>query len=110
VSVDGSERIKPDLVAPGVNILSAFPGSTYNYLDGTSMAGPHVVGVVALIWSANPKLIGDIDQTDKILRETAQPYQGSLPDCPGAQTVPSTAVGYGIVDAYQAVKQSIALR
>jgi subtilisin family serine protease len=110
VMVDGSERPKPDLIAPGVNILSAFPGGTYNHLDGTSMAGPHVVGVVALMWSANPKLIGDIDLTDKILRETSQPYQGSLPDCPGAQAVPSTAVGYGLVDAYQAVKQSLALR
>ena len=39
------------------------------------MAGPHIVGVVALMWSANPKLIGDIDRTEQILRETAQPGQ-----------------------------------
>jgi hypothetical protein len=109
VTVDGSQRVKPDLVAPGVNILSAFPDSTYTVLDGTSMAGPHVVGVVALVWSANPKLIGDIDLTERILHESAQPYQGSLPGCPGAHSIPSTATGYGIVDAYQAVKEALAL-
>jgi subtilisin family serine protease len=109
VTVDGSERSKPDLVAPGVSILSAFPTDAYEYEDGTSMAGPHVVGVVALMWSANPKLIGDIELTEKILKETAQSYYGSLPDCPGAGATPSTAVGYGIVDAYQAVKRALTL-
>ena len=40
ITVDGSGRTKPDVVAPGVNVLSAFPQSSYTYLDGTSMAGP----------------------------------------------------------------------
>ena len=55
VLADGSGRIKPDIAAPGVRVLSAFPGNSYEVLDGTSMAGPHIVGVVALMWSANPK-------------------------------------------------------
>jgi subtilisin family serine protease len=78
VTADGSGRIKPDIMAPGVAVLSAFPNSTYAKLDGTSMAGPHVSGVVALMWSANPGLIGDIDRTEQILTESATPFTGSL--------------------------------
>ena len=107
VTADGSGRAKPDIVAPGVAVLSAFPGSTYQSLSGTSMAGPHVVGVVALIWSANPALIGDIDRTEQILNQTAQPYPGTLPFCAGSAGGLSTTVGHGIVDAYSAVQRAI---
>ena len=107
VSVDGSQRIKPDLVAPGVDILSSFPGYTYAIESGTSMSGPHVAGVVALMWSANPALIGNIDRTEQILTESAQKYRGTLPDCEEVNNLPSTATGYGIVDAYAAVKQAL---
>jgi subtilisin family serine protease len=107
ITVDGSNRIKPDIVAPGEEIISAFPGSTYASEQGTSMAGPHVVGAVALMWSANPKLIGDIDRTEKILIETAKPYQGQVDPC-GVNGVPNNATGYGIVDAYAAVQAALA--
>jgi thermitase len=39
-----------DVVAPGVNIYSAFPGGGYGYRSGTSMAAPHVSGLAALLW------------------------------------------------------------
>lgn len=107
VTSDGSQRIKPDLVAPGVDILSTLPGSTYGAFSGTSMASPHVAGVVALLWSANPALIGDIETTWQILVDTAQPYSGTLPACSGADQLPSTAVGYGVLDAYAAVQMAI---
>jgi len=106
VTADGSGRIKPDIVAPGVQVLSAFPQSTYAVESGTSMSGPHVVGVVALMWSANPALIGDIEQTEKILDQSAKPYTGTLPSCSQANSDPSTAVGYGVLDAYTAVKMA----
>jgi subtilisin family serine protease len=106
VEADGSGRTKPDIAAPGVNVLSAYPGGTYDTASGTSMAGPHIVGVVALMWSGNPSLIGDIDQTQKILYETASAYQGLLPACvkPGR---PNDGVGYGVVNAYEAVRRAM---
>ncbi len=107
VIVDGSFRIKPDIVAPGVDILSAFPGKTYEYLSGTSMAGPHTAGVVALMWSANPRLVGNIELTTEILNETATPYTGQYPECVNADVIPNNAVGYGLIDAYEAVKQAL---
>jgi subtilisin family serine protease len=43
-----------DLAAPGTNIYSTWPGGTYRFLDGTSMAAPHATGVVALAKAAFP--------------------------------------------------------
>ncbi len=108
VTVDGSQRVKPDIAAPGVEVFSATPGSTYDAYSGTSMAGPHVAGVVALMWSANPALIGEIDRTEQILRDTAQPYTGEWPACVTERGRPNNAVGYGVLDALAAVKAALA--
>lgn len=103
VTSDGSLRPKPDLVAPGTNILSAFPDQSYAYADGTSMAGPHVAGAVALIWSANPALIGDIETTEQILYETAKPYTHSDGDRCGV----GNGVGAGLLDVAAAVQRAL---
>jgi subtilisin family serine protease len=107
VTADGSGRIKPDIVAPGVEILSALPDGTYGANSGTSMAGPHVVGVVALIWSAQPDLIGDIEATEQLIIDTAQPYEGDTAIGCFSGGTPSNAYGYGVVDVYAAVKKAL---
>jgi len=107
VTADGSGRMKPDIAAPGVDILSALPEDTYGPNSGTSMAGPHLVGVVALIWSAQPDLIGDIDATEQLIINTAKPYTGiTSPGCFTGND-PNAAFGYGIVDVYAAVKKAL---
>ncbi|HZQ08033.1 MAG TPA: S8 family serine peptidase, partial [Anaerolineae bacterium] len=109
VLADDSGRVKPDIAAPGVAVNSSLPGGTYGALSGTSMAGPHIVGVVALMWSANPKLIGNIDTTEQILRETAQRGGVSFGRivCGDPNAVPNDLDGYGIVDAYAAVQRAL---
>lgn len=95
---DGS--IGPDIVAPGVNIRSAVPKGAYESMSGTSMAGPHVVGVVALLWSANKNYIGKIAETADVIRRTATPLK-SNEVCGGisGQQIPNNTYGYGMVDA-----------
>jgi len=91
---------KPDLVAPGADVLSAMPGGGYGVLSGTSMATPQVAGVAALMWSANPALIGDLPRTRRILTATASPVPVSGESCGDEAHV----VGAGLVDAYAAVR------
>lgn len=104
---DGSNRMKPDIAGPGVNVRSSWPIDTYLGASGTSMAGPHVVGVVALLWSARPQLARDIATTKSILQSTANPVVIVSPAqvCGGisSSSIPNNAFGFGRVDALAAV-------
>ena len=109
VTRDGANLPKPDVSAPGVSVRSCVPGTGYGSSNGTSMAGPHVVGAVALLWSAAPDLIGDVDATELILARTARPHTTTLTcgaDLPG--DVPNNVYGWGIIDALAAVKAATA--
>jgi subtilisin family serine protease len=110
VDYDGDLIIKPDIVAPGVDIVSSIPNDSYAPLQGTSMAGPHVAGVITLLWSAAPELIGDIDQTEQILIATARQINTTercLDEKSGDDEQVSTASGHGIIDALAAVKMAL---
>lgn len=101
--------LKPNVSAPGVNVRSAYSDSDTQFanLNGTSMAGPHVVGVVALLWSARPQLARDIEATKMILQNTANPNVTlTTPQtCGGISSteIPNNSFGYGRVDAFAAV-------
>jgi subtilisin family serine protease len=71
------------------------------------MAGPHLAGVVALMWSANPLLKGDVEHTEQILLQTANSYQAVPPACGDQAQPPYNGTGYGIVDAYAAVQAAL---
>ena len=107
VAIDSSFRRKPNVSAPGVGVRSCIPGNNYAYFSGTSMAGPHVVGAVALILSAEPVLAGEVDMIEDILESTAVP-KTSDQDCgsiPG-NVVPNNTYGYGRIDALAAVNKA----
>ncbi len=105
-SPDGARG--PDILAPGVEVLSAWPGDRWNSIEGTSMAAPHIAGVAALMWSANPALRGNVEETERIILETANPYQGAPDQCSQPDQLPDPAFGYGVIDAYEAVKAALA--
>ncbi len=110
VTVDGSGRLKPNVVAPGVGVRSAVPGGGYSSWNGTSMAGPHVAGVVALIISANPELAGQVETIEDIIESTAKPMQTDE-NCGGISglTIPNNTYGYGRIDALAAVQKALQL-
>lgn len=65
----GGDSRMQHVMAPGVEIYSTLPNNSYGIISGTSMAAPHVAGVVALMLSANPNLTHD--QVRAILTGTA---------------------------------------
>ena len=91
-----SLEMKPDVAAPGVNVLSSVPGGKWADSDGTSMATPAVSGAVALVRAAHPELKAP-DVINRIIR-TARPAGGA---------VPSPVYGYGLLDAAAAVTASV---
>lgn len=108
VTVDGSNRSKPDLSAPGTNVRSCTRTSVSSYgsLSGTSMASPHVAGAVALLWSAQPSLRHNIDATEAVLNDSAVHILSN--NCAtGSATSPNYAYGYGRLDIKAAVDHLI---
>jgi subtilisin family serine protease len=89
---------KPELVAPGVNVLSAWLDGTYARATGTSQAAPFVAATVALMLEDRtpPASRSDVMRVKQILADTARPVVGQ-------QTPHDDATGYGIVQAVQAI-------
>ncbi|WP_127502652.1 S8 family serine peptidase [Actinoplanes solisilvae] len=93
--------IRPDIAAPGVDVLSSVPGSGYALNSGTSMAAPHVAGAVALLWSAQPDVRRDVQATRELLDRTA----GDADDTScGGTAADNNVFGEGRLDAYALVE------
>ncbi|MFN9994151.1 MAG: S8 family serine peptidase [Phycisphaerales bacterium] len=92
-------RTTVDLAAPGVNIYSTYSttptGTGYAYLNGTSMATPHVTGVVALVQSRNPSWT--YTQVRDRIMSTVRP----------AAAFSTNTVTGGILNAFAAVNDGI---
>ncbi len=93
---------KPDVVAPGVQIFSCIPPEKrptgiydYSYMNGTSMATPHVTGVAALLMAAKPD--APVNDIIRALRETAR-----HPDGVGLR--PDNRWGYGMIRPQEALR------
>jgi subtilisin len=63
-------RIKPDVIAPGVNIPCAAPNLGLVTATGTSLATPHVAGLAALLWQAQPA--ATVDQIERSIYESSK--------------------------------------
>ena len=95
-TLDGTAAIKPDISAPGVNTYSAYPGGGYASLSGTSMASPHVNGVVAIMCQANPNLPPEVIK--QIIYDTAYDLGTSGKD---------NDYGWGMIDAWESLQAAI---
>jgi subtilisin family serine protease len=108
VLVDGSLRLKPDIAAPGSRVRSSKPGNNYGTSSGTSMAGPHVAGVVALMIDANPGLAGQVDAIEEIIQLTADPkFRTEKCSVYSGDSIPNFIFGYGRINALEAVKTAL---
>jgi subtilisin family serine protease len=97
VTIDGSNRVKPDITAPGTNTRSSYNTSDNAYvsLSGTSMATPHVAGGMALLWCARPELRHDIASSRTVLDNAAHLISSTQCGDPGP---PNNVYGWGRVD------------
>jgi cell wall-associated protease len=99
-------RKSVDVFAPGLQIYSCLPGSTYGYESGTSMASPVVAGLAALIREYYPKLKAQ-QVKDIILQSVVKPahevYVGNGKDRRRVG-MDEISVSGGVVNAYRALE------
>ncbi len=123
----GDANVHPDVTAPGVSIsaaraLTGLAATTvpdtdnprYSTISGTSMATPHISGVVALLLEANPKL--NLDGVLSLFKKTSRAMYYAEPAASGfdpnqvvVKKREEWEVGYGYVDANAAVREAVKL-
>jgi len=103
VTIDQSNRTKPDITAPGTNTRSATNTGDSNYTtaSGTSMATPHIAGAMALLWNAIPSLKNQIQASRDALNSTTVQILSS--QC-GDPTPPNNVYGWGRINILTAVQ------
>ena len=105
---DREDELKPDIVAPGTDISSCMHNTRTGYIhfSGTSMATPHVAGLAALMKQAFPSLRPP--EIKEILHHSAEakgnPYDSGVDD------KYNTLYGWGMIDAYGAVRRASDIR
>ena len=102
VTVDQSNRIKPDISAPGTGTRSCSntADNAYTTASGTSMATPHISGAMALLWCALPSFRHQITMSRDALDNAAVHIASTLCGDPGP---PNNVYGWGRVDIAAAV-------
>ena len=75
---------------------------TFNTISGTSMAAPHIAGIVAQLFQANPSATPA--QVEEALKTTAYKYTDGAPYENGALGTTSVDKGYGLVDVVAAAQ------
>ncbi len=109
VNPGGYPYLKPQVVAPGDSITSAYNAGDDGYvsMSGTSMAAPHVGGLVGLMLSACPGLSEKYGVVETIIQKTAVriPYASNCGG-EGPDNVPNNATGWGEIDALGAVRSA----
>ena len=104
-------QVKPNVNAPTYARTADRYAGFYRTMTGTSGSSPHAAGCAALLWSAQPALIGDLGATFTILEQTADrslldPWNAGecgRPACAGANAYPNYEYGWGYLDCYAAV-------
>jgi subtilisin family serine protease len=86
------DPVVPDVVAPGVAVVSARPGGGFQSMDGSSMATPHIAGLAALLLEAKPS--ATVDQLEGAILSSATLDPGWSPE----------RAGRGLPDGPQALR------
>ena len=102
--------VKPNVTAPGVGVKSCIING-YATWNGTSMAGPHVAGAVALLISAKPSINGNVDAIEDVLELTAaQLTSGQTCGGVSGSSIPNNTFGHGRIDILAAVNEALPVK
>ena len=101
------DLLKPDIMAPGVDVLAAVAppgnnGRNFDFYSGTSMSSPHIAGIAALIMQAHPDwspmmVKSAIMTTASTQTNMEHAIPGGYFDYGAGQVVPNSAVDPGLV-------------